>query len=142
MLSHYLLTWSETLPADSPTVGSALRSTRSHQPSDGISKIMRISPIGDGCINTARRCDADAGSFFVKINRGIGPSMFEGEALGLGAMAFRGNRCVLGRKLAEMHKAGKSEKCFGLMLIIPLADKYLDIRPDRVLQKPQIGLPT
>uniref|UniRef100_A0A6N2MYU4 DUF4057 domain-containing protein n=1 Tax=Salix viminalis TaxID=40686 RepID=A0A6N2MYU4_SALVM len=31
-----LLTWSETPPPDSPAVGSASRSTRSHQPSDGI----------------------------------------------------------------------------------------------------------
>ncbi|KAJ6686179.1 FRUCTOSAMINE 3 KINASE-RELATED PROTEIN [Salix purpurea] len=77
--------------------------------------------------------------------RSIGPSMFEGEALGLGAMyetrtirvprpfkvgplptggsyiimefidfgASRGNQSVLGRKLAEMHKAGKSEQGFG-----------------------------
>ncbi|CAK7347128.1 unnamed protein product [Dovyalis caffra] len=35
-----LLTWSETPPADSPAVGSAPRSTRSHQPSDGISKVV------------------------------------------------------------------------------------------------------
>lgn len=108
-------------------------------------QITRTSPIGGGCINNARRYDTDAGSFFVKTNRGIGPSMFEGEALGLGAMyetrtirvprpfkvgplptggsyiimefiefgASRGNQSVLGRKLAEMHKAGKSEKGFG-----------------------------
>ncbi|KAF9687774.1 hypothetical protein SADUNF_Sadunf02G0128000 [Salix dunnii] len=108
-------------------------------------QITRTSPIGGGCINNARRYDTDAGSFFVKTNRGIGPSMFEGEALGLGAMyetrtirvprpfkvgplptggsyiimefidfgASRGNQSVLGRKLAEMHKAGKSEQGFG-----------------------------
>ncbi|GMP43195.1 hypothetical protein CsSME_00012652 [Camellia sinensis var. sinensis] len=49
-------------------------------------KIIRISPVGGGCINLASRYDTDAGSFFVKTNRSIGPSMFEGEALGLGAM--------------------------------------------------------
>ncbi|XP_070681337.1 protein-ribulosamine 3-kinase, chloroplastic isoform X2 [Malus domestica] len=108
-------------------------------------QITRISPVGGGCINRANRYDTDAGSFFVKTNRSIGPSMFEGEALGLGAMyetgsirvpkpfkfgplptggsyiimefiefgSFRGNQSVLGRKLAEMHKAGKSEKGFG-----------------------------
>ncbi|KAF2315354.1 hypothetical protein GH714_038908 [Hevea brasiliensis] len=108
-------------------------------------QITKISSIGGGCINLASRYDTDAGSFFVKTNRSIGPSMFEGEALGLGAMyetrtirvpkpfkvgplpaggsyiimefiefgAFRGNQSVLGRKLAEMHKAGKSEKGFG-----------------------------
>ncbi|KAH1241024.1 Protein-ribulosamine 3-kinase, chloroplastic [Glycine max] len=75
----------------------------------------------------------------------IGPSMFEAEALGLGAMyetgtirvpkpykvgllptggsfiimefiqfgASRGYQSDLGRKLAEMHKAGKSSKGFG-----------------------------
>ncbi|XP_073291259.1 protein-ribulosamine 3-kinase, chloroplastic isoform X2 [Primulina huaijiensis] len=101
--------------------------------------------IGGGCINRATRYDSDAGSFFVKTNRSIGPEMFEGEALGLNAMyatgsirvpkplkvgqlptggsyiimeyiefgASRGNQSVLGRKLAEMHKAGKSGKGFG-----------------------------
>ncbi|GLT44951.1 hypothetical protein SLA2020_188220 [Shorea laevis] len=109
------------------------------------SKITRISPVGGGCINRASRYDTDAGSFFVKTNRNIGPSMFEGEALGLDAMyktrtirvpkpfkvgslptggsyiimefvefgASRSNQSVLGRKLAEMHKAGKSENGFG-----------------------------
>ncbi|KAG5021957.1 hypothetical protein JHK85_018299 [Glycine max] len=50
----------------------------------------------------------------------IGPSMFEAEALGLGAMYETGTIRVpkpyksdLGRKLAEMHKAGKSSKGFG-----------------------------
>ncbi|EPS58022.1 hypothetical protein M569_16795, partial [Genlisea aurea] len=75
----------------------------------------------------------------------IGPSMFEGEALGLNAMhetrsirvpkpfkvgslptggsymimefiefaVSRGDQSALGRKLGEMHKAGKSEKGFG-----------------------------
>ncbi|XP_057952550.1 protein-ribulosamine 3-kinase, chloroplastic [Malania oleifera] len=108
-------------------------------------QITRISPIGGGCINLANRYDTDAGSFFVKTNRSIGPSMFEGEALGLSAMyetrsihvpkpfkvgplpmggsyiimefiefgASRGNQSDLGRKVAEMHKAGKSEKGFG-----------------------------
>ncbi|KAJ9680907.1 hypothetical protein PVL29_020036 [Vitis rotundifolia] len=108
-------------------------------------QITRISPVGGGCINRASRYDTDAGSFFVKTSRSIGPSMFEGEALGLGAMnetksirvprpfkvgplptggsyiimefiefgRSRGDQAVLGRKLAEMHKAGKSEKGFG-----------------------------
>lgn len=108
-------------------------------------KIKGISPIGGGCINRATRYDTDAGSFFVKTNRSIGPSMFEGEALSLNAMyetgsirvpkpykvgslptggsyiimefiefgASRGNQSALGRKLAEMHKAAKSEKGFG-----------------------------
>ncbi|KAL1369138.1 hypothetical protein HN51_023256 [Arachis hypogaea] len=108
-------------------------------------KITKISPVGGGCINLASRYDTDSGSFFVKTNRSIGPSMFEAEALGLGAMyetgtirvprpykvgelptggsyiimefiefgASRGNQSVLGRKLAEMHKAGKSSKGFG-----------------------------
>ncbi|KAJ0961000.1 hypothetical protein J5N97_001035 [Dioscorea zingiberensis] len=108
-------------------------------------EIKRIIPVGGGCINLASRYDTDAGSFFVKTNRGIGPSMFEGEAIGLSAMyatnsirvpkpykvgalptggsfiimefiefgMSRGDQSVLGRKLAEMHKAAKSEKGFG-----------------------------
>lgn len=32
-------------------------------------EIIRISPIGGGCINRASRYDTDAGSFFVKTNR-------------------------------------------------------------------------
>ncbi|OMO78664.1 hypothetical protein CCACVL1_14215 [Corchorus capsularis] len=108
-------------------------------------QITRISPVGGGCINLASRYDTDAGSFFVKTNRSIGPSMFEAEAIGLDAMyktgtirvpkpykvgplrnsgsyiimefiefgASRSNQSVLGKKLAEMHKAGKSEKGFG-----------------------------
>lgn len=108
-------------------------------------QIKGISPVGGGCINRASRYDTDAGPFFVKTNRSIGPSMFEGEALGLDAMyktgtirvpkpfkvgplptggsyiimefiefgASRGNQSVLGRKLAEMHKAAKSDKGFG-----------------------------
>ncbi|XP_027336845.1 protein-ribulosamine 3-kinase, chloroplastic [Abrus precatorius] len=108
-------------------------------------KITKISPVGGGCINLANRYDTDAGSFFVKTNRSIGPSMFEAEALGLGAMyetrtirvpkpykvgslptggsfiimefvefgASRGNQSDLGRKLGEMHKAGKSTKGYG-----------------------------
>ncbi|XP_074577658.1 protein-ribulosamine 3-kinase, chloroplastic isoform X2 [Curcuma longa] len=108
-------------------------------------QITRITPIGGGCINHANRYVTDSGSFFVKTNRTIGPSMFEGEALGLNAMyttqsirvpkpykvgplptggsyiimefiefgSSRGNQSVLGRKLAEMHKAAKSSKGFG-----------------------------
>ncbi|XVE77055.1 hypothetical protein DITRI_Ditri13aG0031100 [Diplodiscus trichospermus] len=108
-------------------------------------QITRIRPVGGGCINLANRYDTDAGSFFVKTNRSIGPSMFEAEAIGLDAMcktgtirvprpfkvgplgnsgsfivmefiefgASRSNQSLLGRKLAEMHKAGKSEKGFG-----------------------------
>ncbi|KAG0472720.1 hypothetical protein HPP92_014577 [Vanilla planifolia] len=108
-------------------------------------EIRRISSVGGGCINHASRYDTDNGSFFVKTNRKIGPSMFEGEAAGLNAMfntnsvrvpqpfkygplktggsfiimefiefgPFRGNQSILGRKLAEMHKAGKSNKGFG-----------------------------
>uniref|UniRef100_A0A7N0V0N1 Protein-ribulosamine 3-kinase, chloroplastic n=1 Tax=Kalanchoe fedtschenkoi TaxID=63787 RepID=A0A7N0V0N1_KALFE len=109
------------------------------------SQITRISPVGGGCINLASRYDTDVGSFFVKTNRSIGPSMFEGEALGLKLMyetgtirvpkpfkvgplptggsyiimefiefgSSRGDQSVLGRKLAEMHKAGKTDKGFG-----------------------------
>ncbi|KAF7138241.1 hypothetical protein RHSIM_Rhsim07G0021100 [Rhododendron simsii] len=108
-------------------------------------EITKIRPVGGGCINLASHYETDAGSFFVKTNRSIGPSMFEGEALGLSAMyetssirvprpfkvgtlptggsfiimefiefgASRSNQSALGRKLAEMHKAGKSEKGFG-----------------------------
>ncbi|KAL9303902.1 hypothetical protein ACSQ67_021165 [Phaseolus vulgaris] len=108
-------------------------------------KITKISPVGGGCINLASRYDTDAGSFFVKTNRSIGPSMFEAEALGLEAMYETGTICVpkpykfgplptggsfiimefiqfgasrgyqseLGKKLAEMHKAGKSSKGYG-----------------------------
>ncbi|KAL3829622.1 hypothetical protein ACJIZ3_018424 [Penstemon smallii] len=108
-------------------------------------QITGIRSVGGGCINRANRYDTDAGSFFVKTNRSIGVSMFEGEALGLDAMyetrsvrvpkpfkvgslptggsyiimeyiefgASRGDQSVLGRKLAEMHKAGKCEKGFG-----------------------------
>ncbi|CAL9038084.1 unnamed protein product [Musa banksii] len=108
-------------------------------------QITRISPIGGGCINHASRYDTDYGSFFVKTNRRIGPSMFEAESLGLSAMyatqsirvpmpykvgplptggsfiimefiefgPSRGSQSVLGRKLAEMHQAGKSSKGFG-----------------------------
>ncbi|GAB2252086.1 hypothetical protein Droror1_Dr00004933 [Drosera rotundifolia] len=49
-------------------------------------KIIRTSPVGGGCINSASRYETDVGSFFVKTNRSIGPSMFEGEALGLRLM--------------------------------------------------------
>ncbi|GAA0167611.1 kinase [Lithospermum erythrorhizon] len=49
-------------------------------------QITRISPVGGGCVNLATRYDTDAGSFFVKTNRSIGPSMFQGEAIGLNAM--------------------------------------------------------
>ncbi|CAN8254073.1 unnamed protein product [Cochlearia groenlandica] len=114
-------------------------------------KITKISSVGGGCINLASHYDTDAGSFFVKTNRSIGPEMFKGEALGLEAMyetrtirvpkphkasenyfvgelptggsyiimefvefgGSRGNQAELGRKLAEMHKAGKSSKGFG-----------------------------
>ncbi|KAK8965220.1 hypothetical protein KSP40_PGU018003 [Platanthera guangdongensis] len=110
-------------------------------------QITRIAPIGGGCINRANRYDTDNGAFFVKTNGypEIGPSMFEGEAVGLSAMystksiriprpfkfgslprggsfiimefvefgSYREIQSVLGRRLAEMHKAGKSEKGFG-----------------------------
>ncbi|KAK3150277.1 hypothetical protein QOZ80_3AG0231150 [Eleusine coracana subsp. coracana] len=49
-------------------------------------KITGTRSIGGGCINSAQRYDTDAGPFFVKTNRRIDPSMFEGEALGLKAM--------------------------------------------------------
>ncbi|GKA06475.1 protein-ribulosamine 3-kinase, chloroplastic [Tanacetum coccineum] len=108
-------------------------------------QITGISPVGGGCINLASRYNTDAGTFFVKTNRSIGPEMFEGEELGLNAMyetksirvpkpykvgalptggsyiimefiefgSSRGDQAILGRKLAEMHKAAKSEKGFG-----------------------------
>ncbi|VAI25323.1 unnamed protein product [Triticum turgidum subsp. durum] len=108
-------------------------------------QITGTSSIGGGCINAAQRYDTDAGSFFVKTNRRIGPAMFEGEALGLKAMydtksirvplpykvgslptggsfiimeyiqfgRSRGDQSALGRKLAEMHKAAKSDKGYG-----------------------------
>ncbi|KAM3316590.1 hypothetical protein ACQJBY_034616 [Aegilops geniculata] len=121
-------------------------------------QITGTSSIGGGCINAAQRYDTDAGSFFVKTNRRIGPAMFEGEALGLKAMydtksirvplpykvgslptggsfiimeyiqfgrsrgdqvtlsrnPFRSKKkSALGRKLAEMHKAAKSDKGYG-----------------------------
>ncbi|CAB94144.1 putative protein [Arabidopsis thaliana] len=102
-------------------------------------QITKIGSVGGGCINLASHYQTDAGSFFVKTNRSIGPAMFEGEALGLEAMyetrtiragelptggsyiimefidfgGSRGNQAELGRKLAEMHKAGKTSKGFG-----------------------------
>ncbi|KAK9757995.1 hypothetical protein RND81_01G199400 [Saponaria officinalis] len=108
-------------------------------------KISRTSPVGGGCINLATRYDTDAGPFFVKTNRSVGPEMFEAEALGLRLMnetntirvprpykvgslprggsyiimefvefgSSRSGQAALGRKLAEMHKAGKSDKGFG-----------------------------
>ncbi|KAF7062093.1 hypothetical protein CFC21_068731 [Triticum aestivum] len=108
-------------------------------------QITGTSSIGRGCINAAQRYDTDAGSFFVKTSRRIGPAMFKGEALGLKAMydtksihvplpykvgslptggsfiimeyiqfgRSRGDQTALGRKLAEMHKAAKSDKGYG-----------------------------
>ncbi|VAI24512.1 unnamed protein product [Triticum turgidum subsp. durum] len=108
-------------------------------------QITGTSSIGGGCINAAQRYDTDAGSFFVKTSRRIGPAMFKGEALGLKAMydtksihvplpykvgslptgssfiimeyiqfgRSRGDQTALGRKLAEMHKAAKSDKGYG-----------------------------
>ncbi|KAL9228950.1 hypothetical protein vseg_004475 [Gypsophila vaccaria] len=108
-------------------------------------KISRTSPVGGGCINLATRYDTDAGPFFVKTNRSVGPEMFEAEALGLRLMdetntmrvprpykvgslprggsyiimefvefgSSRSGQSALGRKLAEMHKVGKSDKGFG-----------------------------
>lgn len=110
--------------------------------------ITRITPVGGGCINFANRYDTDVGPFFVKTNRSVDSSMFEGEALGLRLMyetntirvpqpfkvgslprggsyiimefiefgSSRSNQSALGRKLAEMHKAGKSNKGFGFDL--------------------------
>ncbi|GER57467.1 kinase [Striga asiatica] len=49
-------------------------------------QIIGTRSVGGGCINRATRYDTDAGSFFVKTNRSVGPSMFEGEALGLRAI--------------------------------------------------------
>ncbi|KAL6499315.1 hypothetical protein OROHE_025978 [Orobanche hederae] len=54
-------------------------------------QIAGIRPIGGGCISHASRYDTDAGPFFVKTNRSVGPSMFEGEALGLNAMYETGS---------------------------------------------------
>lgn len=50
------------------------------------STISKISPVGGGCINLANKYETDAGFFFVKYNRNIGPAMFEAEARGLEAM--------------------------------------------------------
>ncbi|GLJ53944.1 hypothetical protein SUGI_1152890 [Cryptomeria japonica] len=52
----------------------------------GATNINRVIPIGGGCISIANRYDTNAGSFFVKTNRDIGPPMFEAEAIGLNAM--------------------------------------------------------
>ncbi|CAH2063290.1 unnamed protein product [Thlaspi arvense] len=102
-------------------------------------QITKITSVGGGCINLATHYHTDAASFFVKTNRSIGPAMFEGEALGLEAMfetrtirvgalptggsyiimeyiefgSSKGKQAELGRKLAEMHIAGKSSKGFG-----------------------------
>lgn len=32
-------------------------------------KILKVSPVGGGCINVANKYDTDVGSFFVKSNR-------------------------------------------------------------------------
>ncbi|XP_061966953.1 protein-ribulosamine 3-kinase, chloroplastic isoform X2 [Populus nigra] len=117
-------------------------------------QITRTSAIGGGCINNARRYDTDAGSFFVKTNRGIGPSMFEGEALGLGAMyetrtirvprpfkvgslptggsyiimefiEFGASRGNQGESSLKCIKLGNLKKALVSMLIIPLAGKRL-----------------
>uniref|UniRef100_M1BFE1 protein-ribulosamine 3-kinase n=1 Tax=Solanum tuberosum TaxID=4113 RepID=M1BFE1_SOLTU len=130
-------------------------------------QIKGISPIGGGCINRATCYDTDAGSFFVKTNRSIGPSMFEGEALGLNAMyetgsirvpkpykvgslptggsyiimefiefgASRGNQSALGRKLAEMHKAAKSEKGFGFHVDNTIGRAKASKEPGTFIQK-------
>ncbi|CAK9157288.1 unnamed protein product [Ilex paraguariensis] len=66
-------------------------------------QITRICSIGGGCINLAHRYDTDAGSFFVKTNRSIGPSMFEGEALGLDAMYETGSIRVSKPLSREIH---------------------------------------
>ncbi|XP_030466259.2 protein-ribulosamine 3-kinase, chloroplastic isoform X4 [Syzygium oleosum] len=95
--------------------------------------------------SSLRQIDCRRIYFIENWSRRIGPSMFDAEALGLGAMyetgtirvprpfkvgplptggsfiimefvefgASRGNQPVLGKKLAEMHKAGKSAKGFG-----------------------------
>uniref|UniRef100_A0A803MQ13 Protein-ribulosamine 3-kinase, chloroplastic n=1 Tax=Chenopodium quinoa TaxID=63459 RepID=A0A803MQ13_CHEQI len=123
-------------------------------------QITKSSSVGGGCINLATRYDTDVGvepalliwnvgigvnSTYLLQQLSIGPSMFEGEALGLRLMyetnkirvpkpykvgslprggsyiimefvefgAARSGQPALGRKLAEMHKAGKSEKGFG-----------------------------
>ncbi|MQL81154.1 hypothetical protein Taro_013624 [Colocasia esculenta] len=59
-----------------------------------------------------------------RFSRSIGPSMFEGESLGLNLMYETKTirvpqpfKSILGKKLAEMHKAGKSYKGFGQQLI-------------------------
>ncbi|CAK9134465.1 unnamed protein product [Ilex paraguariensis] len=66
-------------------------------------QITRICSIGGGCINLAHRYDTDAGSFFVKTNRSIVPSMFEGEALGLDAMYETGSIRVPKPLSREIH---------------------------------------
>uniref|UniRef100_A0A0C9RH04 protein-ribulosamine 3-kinase n=1 Tax=Wollemia nobilis TaxID=56998 RepID=A0A0C9RH04_9CONI len=114
----------------------------------GAKEIKRVSPVGGGCISVANRYDTDVGSFFVKTNRDIGPSMFEAEAIGLNAMystntirvpkpfkvgpllgrgsyiimefidfgSSRTDQAKLGRELAQMQKAGTSDKGFGFMV--------------------------
>ncbi|KAL6574365.1 hypothetical protein OROHE_001269 [Orobanche hederae] len=95
---------------------------------------------GGGCINRAYRYETGVGSFFVKTNRCIGPSMFEGEVLGLRAMyetrtirvpqPFKfgplpsGGSYIIMEFLEsgasrgnQMHKAGKSTKGFGQRLV-------------------------
>eukprot|EP00249_Psilotum_nudum_P005783 c19210_g1_i1 orf=157-1104(+) len=87
------------------------------------SKIVRIAPVGGGCVNEANRYVTDIGSFFVKTNRDIGPSMFEAEAIGLDTMYAtntvrvpKSYKAELGRQLAEMHKKGNSNNGFGFMV--------------------------
>ncbi|KAK3038103.1 hypothetical protein RJ639_031657 [Escallonia herrerae] len=73
-------------------------------------QITRISPVGGGCINLSSRYDTDAGSFFVG-ELPIGGSYIIMEFIDFGSS--RGEQSALGRKLAQMHKAGKSKKGFG-----------------------------
>lgn len=73
-----LLTWSENPPADSPAVGSAASrsATRSHQPSDGISKVVFGGQVTDEEVESLNKRKPCSG---YKMKEMTGSGIFNGE---------------------------------------------------------------
>lgn len=72
-----LLTWSEVPPADSPVTGSAARSSaRSHQPSDGISKVVFGGQVTDEEVESLNKRKPVSG---YKLKEITGSGIFAGE---------------------------------------------------------------
>ncbi|KAJ7006798.1 hypothetical protein NC653_005990 [Populus alba x Populus x berolinensis] len=134
-----LLTWSETPPPDSPAVGSASRSTRPHQPSDGISKVVfggQVTEEEFESLNKRKPCSgykmkemtgsgifaangendlAESGSANPTANSKTGLRMYQQAIAGISHISFAEEESVSPKKPTTLPEVAKQRELSGTL---------------------------